>query len=128
MRGKISTFGGPGDTGMTKEEGLSLYEHDEANKRPDLFVTRSQDLREGTSQRLRHDGMYFAFRFHRPINREALQRHPWLFTNPKTGAKVVLFLCDWGPHERTGRVFDISPRAAQLLGVKTDDELDGEPI
>lgn len=123
MKGKISTFGGSDDTGMTKTEGLALYEHNEADKRPDLFLPRSEDLTLGTSQRLRPDALFFAYRFVK-ANRKSLQLTPWLFTNPLNGLSIPLWLCDWGPHERTGRIFDISPRAAMLLRLKTDDEVE----
>lgn len=123
--GKCSIFGGPNDTGMTKDEGLALYEHHEADERLDLFNLRSVDASLGTSQRLRADAYYFAYRFVKETGRANLQETPWMLKNPRNGRKVVVSLCDWGPHERTGREFDISPAAASALGVKTDDIIQG---
>jgi hypothetical protein len=132
MIGKISTFGGVNDSGMTRKEGLSLYEHSEADKRPDLFVPRGTDLEEGTSQRLRPNGLYFAYRFDLSpqggFNRLKLQHTIWMFRNPKNSLSVALSLVDWGPHENTDKTFDISPYASELLRVKTGEELDGYPI
>jgi len=129
MKGKISIFGGKDDPGMKHEEGLALFEHDEADRWPDLFNVRSVDLSEGTSKRLRDDAMYFAYRFDKSnATRRTLQHIPWIFRNLSTGKMVMARLVDWGPHERTGRTFDVSPRVAQLLKVKTDDELEAYPV
>jgi hypothetical protein len=44
----------------------------------------------------------------------------------KTGRALAAFPADWGPHEDTGRVADISPGLMEALGMQTDDE--GEVI
>jgi hypothetical protein len=122
MKGRISTFGGPDDTGMTKTEGLALYEHHEADKRLDLFELRSADLTLGTSQRLRPGALYFAMRFdHEKTTRGELQRTKYRFCNSRTGASAVASLTDWGPNIMTRRTFDLSPGLAFALAVKTDD-------
>lgn len=127
MTGKMSIFGGGKDGGMAHDEGLALWEHDEADKRPDLFLPRSKDLTEGSSKRLRPDALYFAYRFAN-VTRDKLQQTVWRLTNLKNGKSVMVSLADWGPNEKTGRTFDISPRAAEFLGVQTDDEISGEPL
>lgn len=124
MIGKISVFGGQHDTGMTHTEGLALYEHKEADIRPDLFSQRASDLTEGTSKRLKCNALYFAYRFPKAHNRKGLQLSVFWFINNKNGLTVPLSLTDWGPHERTGRVFDLSPYAAELLRLKTDEEVE----
>ena len=125
MKGKISTFGGANDAGMTHTEGLSLYEHHEADLRPDLFFPRSSDPTEGTSKRLRPDALYFAYRFkHEVFFRKDVQQTPFILRNPKNGKMVCVSLVDWGPAEWTGRMFDLSPKAAELLGVETDEEVE----
>jgi hypothetical protein len=43
---------------------------------------------------------------------------------PKTGRQMLAFPADWGPHENTGRVADISPGLMQYLGIETDDEVE----
>lgn len=124
MLGRISTFGGPNDSGMTHNEGLALYEHKEADLRPDLFRQRATDLTEGSSKRLKNTALYFAYRFPKAHNRNGLQHSIFWFINPKNGLTIPMSLVDWGPHERTKRVFDISTYAAELLRVQTDDEIE----
>lgn len=124
MQGRISTFGGPHDSGMLRTEGLALYEAAEADLRPDLFSQRASDPTEGTSKRLKCNALYFAYRFPKAHNRAGLQKSIFWFKNNKNGLIIPLSLVDFGPHERTKRVFDISPYAAELLRVQTDDELE----
>lgn len=125
--GRISTFGGVGDTGMSITEGLALYEHHEADGRPDIFLPRPREA-FGTSQRLRPGSLYLAVRFDKSVGRARLQWTPWALRNPRNGLAVVASLVDWGPHERTGREFDISPAAAAMLAVQTDDTIEGWPL
>lgn len=135
--GKISTFGGPNDNGMSWSEGLSLYEHHEADRRPDLFSARAADQYQGTSKRLRPCAFFFAMRF--PLSpdrreltnavlRRQLQATCWRFSNPLNGATAVAWLVDWGPRSDTGRAFDVSPGLADFLGVRTDQEVAGYPV
>lgn len=124
MTGKMSTFGGSDDKGMKKVEGLALYEHLECDSRPDLFMPRSIDHALGASQRLRSDALYFAYRFPKG-NRKSYQDIPWRLKNPRNGKKVVASLVDWGPNERTDRIFDVSLKVAELLELKTDDMIEG---
>lgn len=129
-KGKISVFGGPSDTGMTLTEGLSIFEHHEADLRPDLFTPRSSDLSIGTSKRLNPKAYYFAYRF--PLNprpsRAILQATQWLFRNPSNGRCCICWLADFGPHEDTGRKFDLSPGAANALLAETDQEVEAVDV
>lgn len=130
LRGKISTFGSDSDSGMTKTEGLSIYEHHEADLRPDLFNPRSSDETLGTSQRMKPDTFYFAYRF--PLNprpdRKALQGTQWLFRNPQNGRMATAWLIDYGPNENTGRFFDLSPGLANALQLSTDQLVEAVPV
>lgn len=125
-KGKISTFGGPSDSGMTMTEGLSIYEHAEADQRLDLFFPRSSNLSVGTSKRLNPKAYFFAYRF--PLDprpdRKTLQNTQFLFRNPVNGRMVVAWLVDYGPAEWTKRVLDISEGAAVALGIQTDQEIE----
>ena len=47
-----------------------------------------------------------------------------LVTATKTGKSIKVYPADWGPHEDTGRVADLSPGAAAALGIETDDLVD----
>lgn len=130
LRGKISEFGGAADSGMTPTEGLACYEHHEADERLDLFYHRSYNQAVGTSKRLKPEALYFAYRF--PLDprpdRKTLQNTQFLFRNPANGRFCVAWLVDWGPHERTGRVFDVSPGVAAALGIQTDEEIEGVDV
>ena len=121
LEGKCSFFGGAIDKGMKYDEGLSLYEHKEADFRPDLFRERSSDEKEGASQRLRFYANYLALRYDQTFPRWEWQKTVWKITNPKNDKFVIASLVDWGPHERTGRLVDISYGTGTVLGVKTDD-------
>jgi hypothetical protein len=40
------------------------------------------------------------------------------------GRSFLAYPADWGPHENTGRVADISPGLMEDLGIETDDEVE----
>lgn len=130
LKGKCSEFGGPSDEGMSITEGLSIYEHHEADNRLDLFYHRGNNPNIGTSKRLRPESLYFAYRF--PLDprpdRKTLQNTQFIFRNPANGHCCVAWLCDWGPAEWTKRVFDVSPGVAVSLGIQTDQEIEGVNI
>ena len=46
-----------------------------------------------------------------------------LVYSPKTGKSIKCYPADWGPHEDTGRIADISPSALEYLGISTDDDV-----
>lgn len=124
----MSIFGGPNDSGMVFAEGVACFEHKEADLRPDLFYPRATDPNEGASKRLKPHALYFAYRFPRHLNRNAIQSTVWMFINPKNGLKACASLVDFGPAEYTERTFDLSPYLAELLRLKTDDEVEGFQI
>ena len=128
MKGKMSIFGGIADDFMKPEEGLALYEHWEADLRPDLFTFRNLNRELGTSKRLKDNALYFAYRYDKDRPRGWLQKTPFLFTNPTTNLSVVCHLVDYGHKDETMRQFDLSPYAATLLKLRTDDEVIGEPL
>lgn len=123
LEGKISFFGGQNDSGMAYNEGLALYEHEESDLRPDLFLARSTDPTEGTSKRLRTTSNYIAIRFDRTLSREYLKNITFHVVNPRTGQFVLASLVDFGPAVSTGRIVDLSPAIGLALRVETDDEL-----
>lgn len=128
ISGKCSFFGGSSDKGMDYAEGLALYEHKEADLRPDLFYPQATDPNEGTSQRLKVQSLYIALRFNKEIDRHIHQHSMWKVTNPKTGQWVVASLVDYGPHQSTGRIVDLSPAIGQLLRVETDQDVEVEKL
>lgn len=106
---------------MDYGEGLALYEHHEADLRPDLFLPRGTDPAEGTSQRLRTNGYYIALRYDKDQPREIGQHIMYKVENPKTGQWVSCSLVDFGPRQSTGRICDVSPGVMQSLRMQTDD-------
>lgn len=126
LKGKLSTFGGRNDTGMTKTEGLSLYwKHSQCDAKPHLFLPRSDDPNEGTAHRLNTNALYIAVRF--PVEqKEELRDSKWKLTNPVNGKSCVCDLVDWGPNVKTERCVDVSPAVGRILEVKTDDEVEVE--
>jgi len=121
IRGRVSQFGpsldGKPDSGMTDGEGLALYEHHEADLRPDLFKLGGRD--KGVCRRMRPDAKFFACRFPKGINRRELQSSVWRIE--ANGKSVLASLVDWGPAEWTGRDLDLSSAIMADLGLKTDD-------
>jgi hypothetical protein len=55
--------------------------------------------------------------------RDMLLTERALITATKTGISLLAYPADWGPHEDTGRVADISPGLMEDLGIDTDDEV-----
>lgn len=120
IRGKVSCFGpsldGKPDSGMTDKEGLAVYEHHEADLRPDLFLLGGRD--KGVCRRLRPDAKFFACRFPKGLNRRELQCSVWRIE--ANGKSVLASLVDWGPAEWTGRALDLSSAIIADLCLKTD--------
>ncbi len=125
--GRLSFFGGPGDSGMDHTEGLAYYEHHEADLRPELFMPKSTDPTEGCSKRLKAlSAFYLALR--EDDSRECLQGSIWKITNQAFGWWVIGSLVDWGPNKDTGRVVDVSPAIGLALRVRTDDTVTVERL
>ena len=102
-RGKISGFGGPGggaygNMALTGESGVNP-----------------------------RDIWYCAMRWQPKANQDCYNwwvRQKLLITNiNKPQYKIVVRPADWGPHENTGRVLDLSRESLPLLGAVTDDEV-----
>jgi hypothetical protein len=123
MVGKISSFGGPDDSGMRYDEGLAFYEHWEADLRTDLFIPRSIDLSQGTSKRLRcYDAYYIALNVPNHYPRKIFHESRWKLENFRTGDYVICHLVDRGP-SANGRLVDASNRVLDAISVKTDDDV-----
>lgn len=121
VEGKVSYFGGPEDMGVDSDEGLAfIYEYEEA---PYLFLDEQPSGTTGLARRLNPDRPYVACRWDYDITpKEMLAKpYPALVRVPDTGAMALAWPADWGPHEDTGRVADISPSLMDRLGIETDD-------
>ena len=125
LRGRVSWFGGPNDTGVTPDEGLAfIYDVEDA---PYLFLPRQPEGTTGLARRLNSNAVhYIALRFdYDEMPKEEILKHVALVRNPKTGFTLRAYPADWGPNEEeTGRVADISPRLMEDLGLTTDDEVE----
>ncbi|MBX3269624.1 MAG: N-acetylmuramoyl-L-alanine amidase [Sandaracinaceae bacterium] len=119
VRGRVSHFGGPSDTGVTATEtgaitGERLRELNDP-ERPSSATLRARP----------EDYYYVAMRWaYSPNGRTFWRDARLLVQNPATGARVVVRPVDWGPHTRTRRIIDLSPQAVRDLGVVTDAEVD----
>lgn len=121
--GKVSWFGGPEDGGVSEDEGLAfIYNVMDA---PYLFLPYQPEGTTGLARRLNPFVHYFAMRFDYEVHpKESLFSKVALIRNIKTGVALKATPADWGPHEDTGRIADISPSLMEDLGLQTDDEVE----
>lgn len=124
--GKVSYFGGPEDTGVSPSEGLAFIYTTE--DKPVLFLSYQPEGTSGLARRLNPEQPYVACRW--PYDgetkskwREMLLMEMAMVHSPRTGKSIKCYPSDWGPHEDTDRVADISPSAMEYLGIETDDEV-----
>jgi hypothetical protein len=123
-RGKVSWFGGPDDGGVAPDESLAfIYD---VETKPELFLDEQPEDTTGLARRLNPDQHYIAMRWDYAVYpKEMLAGYDVaLVRAPKTGKQFIAHPADWGPHEDTGRVADISPGLMQALGITTDDEVE----
>lgn len=119
VRGTISNFGGPDDTGVsTTETGAITGERLRSLNTP-------MDASRAVIESRPEDFYYAAMRWsYSPGNRTFWRDARILIRNPVTGAQVVVRPVDWGPHIRTGRIIDVAPQTEDDLGVSTDANVD----
>lgn len=122
LRGRMSWFGGPDDAGVAPDEGLAfIYEVDDA---PHLFLPEQPPGTSGLARRLDPEQFYIACRWdYDRYPKPSLLTHTAQVMSVKTGQAVECYPADWGPHESTGRVADLSPAVLDFLELKTDDEV-----
>jgi N-acetylmuramoyl-L-alanine amidase len=123
VRGKCSWFGGPDDLGVEPDEGLAfIYSVEDA---PHLFLPYQPEGTTGLARRLDDDEFYIACRWdYDQYPKQMLLEYMALVRAPRTGKMRLAYPADWGPHEDTGRVADISPGLMEELGIDTDDEVE----
>ena len=120
----MSTFGGPRDTGMSADEGLALFTAADLKdpRYSYLFLPTPPPGTSGLGRRLNPDKYYFACRWnYNDTPKEFLKRALARVENPLNGRAVDARPVDWGPNISTGRVADLSPGLAAILGLDTDD-------
>jgi len=124
VEGKMSTFGGPKDTGMSTDEGLALFAPTDLQnpKYSYLFLPTPPPGITGLGRRLNPDKYYFACRWnYNDTPKEFLKRALARVENPLNGRAADARPVDWGPNIATGRVADLSPGLAAALALETDD-------
>ena len=124
LNGRMSTFGGPDDEGMTATEDLALVEkQSQADEYPgDFFLSESVARARGWGRRLNPEKFYIACRWDYSLTPKAFLRTAQVTVqDPTNGRSAQARVVDWGPHERTGRIADMSPGLARFLEIKTDD-------
>lgn len=123
LRGKCSWFGGPDDQGVAPDEGLAfIYDYDDA---PELFLDQQPPGTTGLARRLDPATFYIATRWdYDETSKSELLDMTVAVRAIKTGRMALAKPADWGPHEDTGRIADISPGLMDELGIETDDEVE----
>jgi N-acetylmuramoyl-L-alanine amidase len=123
LRGKCSWFGGPDDDGVAPDEGLAFIA--EVEQQPSLFLSYQPEGTTGLARRLNPDAFYIACRWdYDETPAFMLLEEMALVKSVKTGKYFKAYPADWGPHEDTGRVADLSPGLMTALGIQTDDEVE----
>jgi hypothetical protein len=120
--GKCSGFGGPFDTGVGPDEGLAFF--DEVDDAPHLFMSEQPRGTTGLARRLDPRVFYVACRWDYDVTPKDMlrdQTHKAMVS--AKGKTFTAYPADWGPHEDTGRVADLSPGLMEALGVATNDEV-----
>lgn len=122
IAGRCSKFGGPADRGVSPSEGLAFIR--EVEDAPHLFLPSQPPGTTGLARRLDPRAHYLACRWdYGSTPPSALLREEALVRAAKTGIALRAHPADWGPHEDTGRVADLSPGLMRDLGIETDDEV-----
>jgi hypothetical protein len=123
LSGKVSAFGGPDDIGVAEDEGLAFISQIE--QAPHLFLPYQPDGTTGLARRLNPFVHYIACRWDYAETPHAMLLNAVALVRAKrTGIELTAFPADWGPHESTGRIADISPGLMDDLGLQTDDEVE----
>lgn len=120
VRGTCSWFGGPNDSGVSADEGLAfLYNLSDA---PHLFLPSQPPETSGLARRLDPNIHYIACRWDYDVTPKQLLRNQTLKALVRAkGREFLAYPADWGPHQDTGRVADLSPALLAALDISTDD-------
>jgi N-acetylmuramoyl-L-alanine amidase len=119
VSGKVSHFGGPGDMGVSPDEGLAFIQAVE--DAPHLFLPYQPKGTTGLARRLNPNVHYIACRWnYNNTPREMLLSEQALVRTPG-GMELTAFPADWGPHSDTNRIADLSPGLMRNLKIQTDD-------
>jgi len=121
-RGKCSWFGGPDDLGVSPDEGLAFFY--DFNDAPHLFLDEQPDGTTGLARRLNPGVNYVACRWDYDITPKEMLAEPRPALVKAGKRSFLAWPADWGPHESTGRIADLSPALMDALDLDTDDEVE----
>jgi hypothetical protein len=118
----MSVFGGPHDHGVSPAEGLALVSNVDDPNFKDLFLPAHPHGTKGLARRLNPDKYYIAMRWsYTKTTKKFLSTIEVKVTNFRTRESLMARPVDYGPHEKTGRIADLSPGLAKDLDLATDD-------
>jgi N-acetylmuramoyl-L-alanine amidase len=121
--GKMSTFGGPQDTGVDPDEGLAMYVS--VDEQPNIFLEYQPSGTTGLARRLNPASFYVACPWEYNITSKAYLRTVMAkvtaMGSDGRNRFQMAYVGDYGPHGDTGRSSDLSPGLAAALGLVTDD-------
>ena len=121
LSGKVSAFGGPDDEGVAPDEGLAFIS--DVMQAPHLFLPYQPSKTSGLARRLNPNIHYIACRWDYSVTPHAmLLEELALVRNTANNYELTAFPADWGPHESTDRIADLSPGLMADLGLETDAE------
>lgn len=120
-KGPCSWFGGPKDTGVSPSEGLAMYSS--IDQAPWLFLPIQPSGTTGLARRLNPAVPFIACRWDYEVTPKNMLRQGLAMVRAN-GISLKTFIGDWGPHEDTGRVADLSKVLMDNLGLETDDEVE----
>jgi len=122
LKGRVSWFGGPEDTGVAPDEDLAfIFDMETA---PHLFLPYQPEGTSGLARALNPEVPFFAVRFDYdvyPKDMLASMDYVALIYAPATGRVFRAWPADWGPGEQTGRVCDVSRGLLDYLAIPTDE-------
>jgi hypothetical protein len=125
LTGKMSTFGGPSDQGVTSSEDLAWWKTwDQVvdDNAEDLFLPQQPSGTSGLARRLNPEKFYLACRWdYDEIPKSQLSTGTLALVRAENGRQYLARPVDFGPHGDTGRIADLSPGLASALGIATDD-------
>lgn len=123
ISGRMSTFGGPDDTGVAPDENLALVWNSATFGRvPEYFLPKQPPGTTGYARRLNPETFYVACRWNYAVTSKSyLLGTSVRVTNPANGKQASAKPIDWGPHGTTNRTADLSPGLALHLGLETND-------
>src|SRR6516164_3517142 len=114
--GRMSFFGGPNDTGVAPDEGLSLFDPSDVAANPDIFLAAQPPDTTGLAWRLNPQANYLACRWDPDETpKPYLRTITVTVSNPSNGKSATARPVDTGPDISTGRAADLSPGLAQIL-------------